>query len=155
MPNVELNQISSHTKSRSRDSNLDKQLTEILPIAHYESSKLTIKGTYLVQEPGTFVLVFDNSFSVKTSKKLFFFVGIRDVEPKDTSLNINQKEGEGWLLKKGKRSMQGYNRRWVEVHSTGFLTYYKSPGGQSHGSVNLTSSAIRLDHDNLIIDIGC
>ncbi|KAJ3274775.1 hypothetical protein HDV01_001978 [Terramyces sp. JEL0728] len=141
-PNIELNQISSHTKSRSRDSNLDKQLTEILPIAHYESSKLTIKGTYLVQEPGTFVLVFDNSFSVKTSKKLFFFVGIRDVEPKDTSLlNINQKEGEGWLLKKGKRSMQGYNRRWVEVHSTGFLTYYKSPGGQSHGSVNLTSNS--------------
>jgi hypothetical protein len=122
----------------------------ILPIAHYESSKITIKGSYFVQEPGTYILVFDNSFSVQTSKKLFFFVALRDVEPREI---VVRKVLEGWVLKKGNRSMQGYQRRWVEVQSSGIMTYFKGPGRNSHGSINLISSAIRLDHDHFLIDI--
>ncbi len=72
------------------------------------------------------VLVFDNTFSMKTSKKLYFFVALRDMEPREI---VNRKEIEGWLLKKGKRTMQGYQRRWVEVYSSGVLTYYRAPGG--------------------------
>ncbi|KAJ3135572.1 Oxysterol-binding protein- protein 3 [Physocladia obscura] len=53
-------------------------LVELLPIAHYDSSRLTVKGSYLITVPGTYVLVFDNSFSVNTSKSLFFFVALRD-----------------------------------------------------------------------------
>ena len=123
---------------------------QIIPIAHYESGKNTVKGSYYVTHPGTYVLVFDNSFSVKTPKKLFFFVGLRDVEQK---LSIHRKDYEGWLLKKGNRSMQGFSRRWIEVHSSGVLSYFKSPGRTSHGSMNLYSSAIRLNHDYYVIDI--
>jgi hypothetical protein len=122
----------------------------ILPIAHYESAKVTIKGSYFVQEPGTYILIFDNSFSVQTSKKLFFFVALRDVEPREI---VVRKVLEGWILKKGNRSIQGYQRRWFEVQSSGIMTYYKGPGRTSHGSINLISSAIRLDHDYFLIDI--
>ena len=123
---------------------------QIIPIAHYESGKNTIKGSYYVTHPGTYILVFDNSFSVKTAKKLFFFVGLRDIEQKD---NIHRKDYEGWLLKKGNRSMQGFSRRWIEIHSSGVLSYFKAPGRTSHGSLNLYGSAIRLNHDYFNIDI--
>ncbi|KAI8927091.1 Oxysterol-binding protein-domain-containing protein [Entophlyctis helioformis] len=128
----------------------DPELQEIIQIAHYESSKVTIKGSFFVQEPGTYVLVFDNRFSVNTAKKLFFFVALRDVEP---SASIVKKEVEGWMLKKGNRAMQGFQRRWVEIDSNGTLTYFKSPGTPSRGTVNLPIAAIRLDHDHLLIDI--
>ena len=123
---------------------------QIIPVAHYESGKNTIKGSYYVTHPGTYILVFDNSFSVKTAKKLFFFVGLKDIDHKD---NIHRKDYEGWLLKKGNRSMQGFSRRWIEIHSSGVLSYFKSPGRTSHGSLNLYGSAIRLNHDYFNIDI--
>nr|KAJ3418879.1 Oxysterol-binding protein- protein 3 [Polyrhizophydium stewartii] len=116
----------SGTNKRSQRPRLeDPELEEIIQIAHYESSKVTIKGSFFIQEPGTYVLVFDNRFSLNTSKKLFFFVALKDVEA--TALVV-KKEVEGWMLKKGNRAMQGFQRRWVEVDSTGMLTYFKSPG---------------------------
>lgn len=136
------NSISSSTESKN---------IAIVPLAHYDSSKNTIKGSVLIKEAGTYILVFDNANSLKTKKKLYFFVALRDVEPKET---VDRKEIEGWLFKKGKRSMQGYQRRWVEIHSSGLLTYYKSPSGSVHGSINLLTSAIRLNHDHLLIDVG-
>ncbi|KAH6599613.1 hypothetical protein BASA50_002955 [Batrachochytrium salamandrivorans] len=141
----------SGTNKKSQRPRLeDPDLEEIIQIAHYESSKVTIKGSYYIQEPGTYILVFDNRFSVNTSKKLFFFVGLTDVEP--TSMVV-KKEVEGWMLKKGNRKIQGYQRRWVEVDSSGSLSYYKSPGNPSRGIISLSTAAIRLDHDHLLIDI--
>jgi hypothetical protein len=61
----------------------------------------------------------------KTSKKLFFSVAIKDIEPTQT---IIQKEIEGWVGKKGNRAMQGYQKRWVIIESNGVLTYFKTPG---------------------------
>jgi oxysterol-binding protein-related protein 3/6/7 len=144
-------QMTTFKKGRDSKVQVDPpDSTPILSIAHYESARVTIKGSYFVQEPGTYILVFDNSFSVQTPKKLFFFVALRDVEPREI---VVQKVLEGWILKKGNRSIQGYQKRWFEVQSSGLMTYYKGPGRTSHGSINLISSAIRLDHDHFLIDI--
>ena len=65
-----------------------------------------------------------------------------DVEP--TAMVI-KKEVEGWMLKKGNRKMQGFQRRWVEVDSSGSLIYYKSPGKyvcQSRDSFSKTLTVI-------------
>jgi hypothetical protein len=97
----------------------------IMPLARYASGKVTVNGSYLIRKAGTYVLVFDNTFSVNTSKKLNFFVAIRDVDRKDI---IDRMIIAGWLLKKGNLSVQGFSRRWVEVHSSGVLTYFKAPG---------------------------
>ena len=43
---------------------VDSGLEPVLPLAHYQSSKATINGSYLVKGPGTYFLVFDNTFSV-------------------------------------------------------------------------------------------
>ncbi|RIA91503.1 hypothetical protein C1645_118170 [Glomus cerebriforme] len=56
----------------------DPDLKEILPIEHYNSASTTIKGSYRVQEEGTYCLCFDNSFSRNTSKALTFFVALKD-----------------------------------------------------------------------------
>ena len=125
-------------------------LEEVIQIAHYQSAKTTIRGNFFITVPGTYVLVFDNRFSLNTSKKLFFFVAVKDVEPSD---NPKNKEVEGWLLKKGKRSMQGFRRRWAHIDEHGTFSYYKSPGGESHGSIKLPTCAIHLDHDHLLVDI--
>jgi hypothetical protein len=61
-----------------------------------------------------------------TSKKLFFFVALKDVENSRVS---QTREIEGWILKKGNKKMQGYSRRWMKIDSEGNLSYYKQPGG--------------------------
>ena len=42
----------------------DADLVPVFPMAHYQSSKMQITGTFLAQEPGNYFLVFDNTFSV-------------------------------------------------------------------------------------------
>lgn len=140
--------ISNH-KSASRSELMD--FTEIIPLAHYNSSKHTIRGSYFIQQPGTFALVFDNTFSVKTSKKLFFFVGLKEI---DATLDVNRHALQGWMMKKGNRAMQGWQKRWVELGSNGVLSYFRNPKGTNHGSVNLRDCAVRADHDNVLLDIG-
>ncbi|KAJ3196648.1 hypothetical protein HK101_008225 [Irineochytrium annulatum] len=132
-------------------STVDPELIEIVPITHYDSSKFTIKGSYYIEEPGTFVLLFDNTFSVNTSKKLFFFVALRDVETVEPPRA--RKAYEGWILKKGNRKMQGYAKRWMKIDSDGNLQYFRQPGGESRGFFQLSKTAVRLDHDHLLIDI--
>jgi hypothetical protein len=61
----------------------------------------------------------------QTPKKLFFSLSVKDIEPTQT---VVKKEIEGWILKKGNRAMQGYQKRWAVVESNGVLTYYKTPG---------------------------
>ncbi|KAJ3108239.1 hypothetical protein HDU97_001773 [Phlyctochytrium planicorne] len=128
----------------------DPELVELIPIAHYDSSKYTIKGQFVVDDPGTYVLFFDNTFSVNTSKKLFFFVALRDVEPAAIPV---KKTVDGWILKKGNRKMQGYAKRWLKIDADGNLSYYRIPGSESRGYISLLKAAIRLDHDHLLIDI--
>ncbi|TPX48710.1 hypothetical protein SeMB42_g01117 [Synchytrium endobioticum] len=130
----------------------DPDLHELLPVRSYESSRYTIRGTFQVNEPGTYVLMFDNSFSINTSKKLFFSVALRDlsrVEPTAADVKVLQ----GWILKKGNKKLQGYGKRWIKLQNDGMLSYSKRPGGFPHGHADLARCATRLDHDHLLIDI--
>ncbi|KAJ1972762.1 Oxysterol-binding protein 3, partial [Dimargaris verticillata] len=54
-------------------------LAVVVPIEHYDSSKAIVKGQYFVAETGTYVLCFDNTYSLTTSKVLSYFVGISAV----------------------------------------------------------------------------
>jgi hypothetical protein len=77
-------------------------------------------------------------------------VGIKDV---DEMKLLTRPTEQGWMLKKGNRAIQGYHKRWVEIQASGVLTYFKSPKGIAHGSINLRTSAIHADHDALVLDI--
>ncbi|KAK9766384.1 Oxysterol-binding protein 3 [Basidiobolus ranarum] len=129
----------------------DPNLTEIIPVGHYESSKATIKGSYLVQEPGTYVLCFDNSFSRNTSKKLTFFVGLKDGPDEKKS----EPEISGWLLKKKRKKMQGWAKRWVQIDK-GVLSYFKNPQSFCRGSIQIPLSVIFVvpGHRAINIDSG-
>ncbi|KAI9346937.1 Pleckstrin homology domain-containing protein [Obelidium mucronatum] len=143
-------------RSCSRTSTPTK-LVELIPIAHYDSAKLTVKGTYRVTDPGVYVLVFDNSFSNGGSRSGVSAV-ISPLLSSPLVTDNNNSSGsarvEGWILKKGDRKIQGYLKRWLVIDSrTGNLEYFKTVGGQPRAVVALSSAAVRLDHDNLLIDI--
>ncbi|TPX62431.1 hypothetical protein SpCBS45565_g07040 [Spizellomyces sp. 'palustris'] len=141
---------SASGRRRKKESFIDPELVEIMPVTHYDSSKFTVKGSFYVEEPGIYVLLWDNTFSMNTSKKLFFFVALKDVEPSQAPV---RKEMENWLLKKGNKKMQGFQKRWVTVDTNGTLSYYKHPGSFCRGSVELPKAAVHLDHDRSLIDI--
>ncbi|KAJ3022422.1 Oxysterol-binding protein- protein 3 [Thoreauomyces humboldtii] len=137
-------------RRRKKETFVDPDLTEIMPVTQYDSSKFTVKGSHVVREPGTYVLLWDNTFSVNTSKKLFFFVALKDVAPSETP---PRREIENWLLKKGNKKMQGFQKRWVSVESTGILSYYKNPGGLCRGTLDLGKTSIQLDRERGLIDM--
>ncbi|ORZ32725.1 hypothetical protein BCR44DRAFT_1515297 [Catenaria anguillulae PL171] len=120
------------------------------PPIRYESSKSTIKGQQLVMRDGTYVLYFDNTFSRNTSKKMTFFVAMRDGEaPKEDQ---PAPELTGWLLKKKRKRMQGWAKRYFTC-DRGQLSYMKLPGGFCRGSVPIALSTISVDPDHRIINI--
>ncbi|KAJ3371761.1 hypothetical protein GGF31_002740 [Allomyces arbusculus] len=124
-------------------------LEEILPVQRYESSKTTIKGQKSVDRAGTYVLYFDNTFSRNTSKKMTFFVAMREGEAVEDEA---KPELAGWLLKKKRKRMQGWAKRYF-VCDRGHLAYFKFPAGFCRGSIPIALSAISVDLDHRIINI--
>ncbi|KAL7754062.1 Oxysterol-binding protein 3 [Sorochytrium milnesiophthora] len=127
----------------------DPQLSEIMPVEKYESAKGTIKGQYTVDQDGTYVLYFDNSFSRNTSKKLTFFVAIKDGTAQEEK---HEPELTGYLLKKKRKKMQGWAKRYF-VCDRGQLSYFKFPAGFCRGSIPISLSTISIDADHRIINI--
>lgn len=147
--------VSAPRKFKNNPSNrltIDSDLEVVIPIAHYPSSKDIIKGSYIVDEPSTFVLVFDNSYSVKQPKHLSFIVSVRSVNEDETNSSTKQLIA-GWLLKKASKKVQGFQKRWATLNSRGVFTYFKSPSGFKHGTVNLRECAIGINHDRNTFDI--
>ncbi|CAG8490270.1 5112_t:CDS:2 [Diversispora eburnea] len=126
-------------KSASAQIINDPDLKEILPIEHYNSSTTTIKGSYQVTEEGTYCLCFDNSFSRNTSKSLTFFVALKD-GPEDEQVE-SQPEISGWLLKKKRKKMQGWAKRWVQIDD-GILSYFQHPHGPCRGTIHIVLSTV-------------
>ena len=54
----------------------DANLVEISPVSRYESDRSTIKGSFKAPVPGIYVLYFDNSFSIKTPKRLLLWTSV-------------------------------------------------------------------------------
>ncbi|KAG0037630.1 Oxysterol-binding protein- protein 3 [Podila clonocystis] len=128
----------------------DPELIEILPIQHYESSAGPVRGEYHVKEEGSYVLVFDNTFSIHTSKRLTFFVALEERGP--TPVAQPTSELSGWLLKKKRKRMQGWAKRWFQIDN-GILSYSKSQNGPCRGKVHLVLSTVTVSQASNMIHI--
>ncbi|KAF9112766.1 Oxysterol-binding protein- protein 3 [Mortierella sp. AM989] len=128
----------------------DPDLIEILPIQHYSSGSVTIRGEHVVKEAGSYVLVFDNSFSINTSKRLTFFVALEERGRKISTQPSS--EMSGWLLKKKRKRMQGWAKRWFRIDN-GILSYYKDPESPCRGKVHLVLSTVTVSQASNMIHI--
>ncbi|KAK4520906.1 uncharacterized protein ATC70_006789 [Mucor velutinosus] len=135
---------SSHHSTRPRSKSVatiklkDSGMDEIIPIQHAQSSDQKVEGTFVVDEPGNYVLVFDNTFSRNTPKKLTYSVALGN--PEDVKVPVN--EMSGWLLKKKRKRMQGWAKRWFTLSPTGVLSYSTSQNSVTRGSIQILVSTI-------------
>ncbi|KAF8974084.1 hypothetical protein BGZ46_009792 [Entomortierella lignicola] len=128
----------------------DPELIEILPIRHYDSSAGTIRGEHVIKEAGCYVLVFDNTFSINTSKRLTFFVALEERGRKAAVQPTS--EMSGWLLKKKRKRMQGWAKRWFQIDH-GVLSYHKDPESPCRGKVHLVLSTVTVSQASNMIHI--
>ncbi|KAG0059564.1 hypothetical protein BGZ89_000298 [Linnemannia elongata] len=128
----------------------DPELIELIPIQHYESGAGPVHGEYTVQEEGSYVLVFDNTFSIHTSKRLTFFVALEERGP--TPVAQPTSEMTGWLLKKKRKRMQGWAKRWFQIDN-GILSYSKDQHGPCRGKVHLVLSTVTVSKASNMIHI--
>jgi hypothetical protein len=113
----------------------------ILSLAKFESDKFTIKGTYRVVVPGTYILWFDNSFSINTSKRVTFYVTATSDDFRDPAVP-KPPQVSGWLLKKKRKKMQGWARRWFQLDQDHILSYYSEPNSYCRGSIDLLNCVV-------------
>ncbi|KAI8373304.1 Oxysterol-binding protein-domain-containing protein [Blakeslea trispora] len=116
----------------------DGGMEEIIPVQHAQSSDQKVEGTFVVDEPGNYVLVFDNSFSRNTPKMLTYSIALG--APGD--VNKLSDEVSGWLLKKKRKRMQGWAKRWFTLSPTGVLSYATSQNTVTRGSIQILVSTI-------------
>ncbi|KAG0170426.1 hypothetical protein DFQ28_002139 [Apophysomyces sp. BC1034] len=129
-------------KSMASINLIDKDFVEIIPVGHVNSSSQSVSGSYTTEEPGNYVLIFDNTFSRNTSKTLTF-----SVSSDEEQANNETKEPcdmSGWLLKKRRKRMQGWAKRWFELLPSGILTYSVDPNEIKRGSIQIMLSTIAI-----------
>ncbi|KAK4514102.1 JmjC domain-containing histone demethylation protein 1 [Mucor velutinosus] len=139
---------SVHSRNRRKSSSatsvinlLENDFIELIPIDQVNSSKEAITGSYLAEDPGNYVLIFDNMFSRNTSKSLTF--SVTSDEPIDEGLDLDN-DMCGWLLKKRRKRMQGWAKRWFELSSTGVLSYSVRNGDIKRGSLQIMLATISI-----------
>lgn len=155
----------------------EESIIDVLPIQKYESYRYQVTGYLRVPLPGHYIFVFDNSFSIHTSKQVFYHI-----EQKPKSLQLQRKPSHTWskespkststsplpkpnsesdisiatwLLKRNKNRIQGWTKRWVEIRK-GILSWYDEPGRELHESIPLISCIVtKIPHRRkLIFDSG-
>ncbi|KAI8388923.1 Oxysterol-binding protein-domain-containing protein [Radiomyces spectabilis] len=122
----------------------EQGLDEILPIYRTNSSNTKIEGSYTVDEPGNYVLVFGKNLHIVHKGVLCSFsVALADAQ---TTIDAEPKSGvSGWLLKKKRKRMQGWAKRWFQLSSSGLLSYATSPGNVIRGSIQIMVSTISVN----------
>ncbi|KAJ1918831.1 Oxysterol-binding protein 3 [Mycoemilia scoparia] len=130
----------------------DPLLMPLLAMNHVESSKGTIKGQWNAIWPGTYILYFDNSFSVNTSKILSLVVAINEVAGPAESAVQAPPNHEGWLQKKKRKRMQGYAQRWVAIRGA-YLTYSTTPHGVVRAKVDIRNAVVTTTAKQRVIYI--
>jgi hypothetical protein len=68
-------------------------------------------------------------------------------------LEQQQCDISGWLLKKRRKKLQGWAKRWFELSNTGVLSYSTTPEGVTRGSIQILLSTITLNPKQRIIHI--
>ncbi|KAJ2777440.1 Oxysterol-binding protein 3 [Coemansia interrupta] len=125
----------------------DRGVTELMALKHYESSKSTIKGTWHVSAPGSYVLYFDNSFSKNTSKRVSFCVAV-----KEEAREERRDDFSGWLLKKKRKRMQGWARRWFAIQDA-WLVYSTTEGGVPRAKIDVAGAVVSASKEDRGITI--
>ncbi|KAF7726883.1 hypothetical protein EC973_008390 [Apophysomyces ossiformis] len=119
----------------------EQGLEEILPIQDTNSSKTKVEGSLTVEDPGNYVLVFDNTFSRNTPKLLTFSVALEERNRRTSGAGHSQGIS-GWLLKKKRKRMQGWAKRWFHLSPSGVLSYSTSPTSVTRGCIQVLVSTI-------------
>ncbi|KAJ1963133.1 Oxysterol-binding protein 3 [Dipsacomyces acuminosporus] len=129
----------------------DKNVVELMPLKHYESSRSTIKGTWNAVEPGAYILYFDNSFSKNTSKRLSFCVAVK--QTKGDASDKPPVAISGWLLKKKRKRMQGWASRWFFIQGR-WLSYSTTEGGIVRAKIDIVNAVVSMSKDDrtIIVD---
>lgn len=133
------------------------ELMEILPIRRYESFEYTLSGNYTIPLTGTFVLLFDNTFSIGTSKHLFYHAYISPdaiYSPSATPPLLGNGQLEsicaaGWLSKRGTGVMRGWSRRWFQLDSSGVLSYFADRASPLRGSIFVPDCSLIIAKNSL------
>ncbi|KAJ2845164.1 Oxysterol-binding protein 3, partial [Coemansia erecta] len=125
----------------------DRGAVELMALKHYESSKSTIKGSWKVTESGTYVLYFDNSFSKNTSKRVSFCVAVKEEAREEPRVDFS-----GWLLKKKRKRMQGWARRWFAVQGA-WLVYSTTEGGVPRAKIDVAGAVVSTSKEDRSITI--
>lgn len=94
----------------------------------------------------------DNTFSKNTPKIVAFSVTLTNshVEQalEDTSIIKS-----GWLLKKRRKKLQGWTRRWFQLLKTGVLSYSENPDSITRGSIQILLATISFNPQQKLIHI--
>ncbi|CEP09495.1 hypothetical protein [Parasitella parasitica] len=126
----------SHSRTRSKSIASEKlkeknDWMELIPIEPVNSLKAKVEGSYTVV-----------TFSVAL------------VDPNmEQALEHPQAEISGWLLKKRRKKLQGWAKRWFELSKAGVLSYSTSPTSLTRGSIQILLATIALNPQQRIIHI--
>ncbi|GAA5800787.1 hypothetical protein HPULCUR_006225 [Helicostylum pulchrum] len=97
-------------------------------------------------------MIEDNTFSKNTPKIVAFSVTLTNshVEKtlKDTSIVKSS-----WLLKKRRKKLQGWARRWFQLSKTGVLSYSENPDSITRGSIQILLATISFNPQQKLIHI--
>jgi hypothetical protein len=80
----------------------------------------------------------DNTFSRNTPKFLTYSVALGE----EVQVSSKKDEVSGWLLKKKRKRMQGWAKRWFSLSSSGVLSYSASQGSVTRGSIQILVATI-------------
>ncbi|KAJ1821602.1 Oxysterol-binding protein 3 [Coemansia sp. RSA 2675] len=127
----------------------DRNVVELMPLKHYESSKSTIKGFWNAVDPGAYVMYFDNSFSKNTSKRLSFCVAIKEAKEGNNKPPVLL---SGWLLKKKRKRMQGWASRWFTIQGH-WLLYSTTEGGVPRAKIDLVNAVVSISKEDRAITV--
>ncbi|ORX62833.1 hypothetical protein DM01DRAFT_1297653 [Hesseltinella vesiculosa] len=132
---------------------LERDFQEIIPVSHVPSSDRTIQGSHVASEPGNFVLLFDNTSSIQKPKVLSF--SVTSDESVDEHLQEDQIMAD-YLLKKRRKRMQGWAKRWFQLLPDGTLSYSVDPYCIKRGSIQvaLTTMTIYPKQRTIHMDTG-
>jgi oxysterol-binding protein-related protein 3/6/7 len=133
------------------------ELIEILPIRKYNSFEYTLEGSFTIPLTGTYVLLFDNSFSIGTSKHLFYHAYLSsDIIPSPSAtpqlLSIGQVGSlcaAGWLSKKRTGVVRSWSRRWFQLDSLGVLSYFEDRASPLRGSIFVPDCSLIIAKNSL------
>ena len=133
------------------------ELIEILPIRKYNSFEYTLEGSFTIPLTGTYVLLFDNSFSIGTSKHLFYHAYLStDIIPSPSATPQLLSSGQigslcaaGWLSKRRSGVVRSWSRRWFQLDSLGILSYFEDRASPLRGSIFVPDCSLIIAKNSL------